>query len=48
VPGFAKELWQEGFVLPGIFLVQDSKPIAAVARDILLLAACSSFEEWAN
>ena len=48
VPRFAKELLKEGFVLPGIFLVQDSKPIAAVARDILLVASCSSPEEWIN
>jgi hypothetical protein len=48
VPGFAKELWTEGLILPGIFLVHDSKPIAAVAQDILLVAACSDFEEWTN
>jgi Domain of unknown function (DUF5615) len=48
VPGFAKELLKEGFSLPGIFLVHDSKPVAAVAQDILLVASCSSPEEWVN
>jgi hypothetical protein len=48
IPGFAKGLWKEGFTLPGIFLVHLSKPVAAVAQDILLIASCSSHEEWAN
>jgi hypothetical protein len=48
VPGFAKDFLKEGFTFPGIFLVHDSKPIAAVAQDILLVAVCSSPEEWTN
>jgi ABC-type dipeptide/oligopeptide/nickel transport system ATPase subunit len=32
--------------LPGIFLVHDSKLIAPVAQDILLIATCSNFGEW--
>lgn len=48
IPGFAKALWREGFTLPGIFLVHDAKPIAPVAQDIVLIATCSSPEEWTN
>jgi hypothetical protein len=48
IPGFIKDLLAEGVTLSGIFLVHLSKPIAAVAQDILLIARCSSLEEWTN
>lgn len=31
---------------PGIFLVSSDSPISPIARDILLIAKCSSIEEW--
>jgi Domain of unknown function (DUF5615) len=48
IPGFVKDLLAEGLTLPGVFLVHLSKPVAAVAQDILLVATCSDFEEWMN
>jgi Domain of unknown function (DUF5615) len=46
MPDFASQHLAAGHSLPGIFLVNLSAAIGNVARDILLVSACSEPEEW--
>lgn len=45
---FAYERTAAGLPMPGVFLADQHAPARAIADDLILIATCSSPEEWVS
>lgn len=46
IPKFAFQRIEQGFLMPGVFVVPKDVPVGIVAADILLIAELSLPDEW--
>ncbi len=48
MPPFAYQRLSAGQMIAGLIIVKDSLPIKLVIEEILIIAECSSADEWMN
>ena len=48
MPRYAYERVEEGQLMPGVFAIKRSLPLARAIEELLLVAECSEPQEWAD
>ncbi len=48
IPQFAYERVELGLAMPGVCVLTRSVPVGQAIEDVLLIAECSTMEEWQN
>ncbi|MFO0810441.1 MAG: DUF5615 family PIN-like protein [Gemmataceae bacterium] len=48
MPRFADDRVRAGLPMPGVFVIRNQPPLGDMIDEILLVAECSSQDEWTN